>query len=480
ASNIGETCATVTWLELNAALLALSGEARYAAEIERSMFNQLLAAQDERSGEICYYTALAGRKEFSPGPLCCVSSGPRALSRLPEFAYGIGEGVLAVLQYAPGRAELALGGTRVVLEVATEFPARGAVRLTLTPERPLRFALRLRVPDWAGRFEASLAGHRVAGRAGEFLDLEADWRAGSVVEVAMDLPLAALEGPPTYPGHRLLRRGPQVLALERSLNPQVPYLERTAVAMPPRAVEPLPAPAGWGPGPVYRVPGRARTGARAPLVERACTLAFVPYADARDYRVLLPRAGALAPQPPPVTAYARVALSSAPWRVRPGARALAADRAEAVTDEDPASHCAILSDDPTLTSALGPGARRGEPVWFAVILDEPAAVVRIVFRHGPVAASGGAFDAADGGPWIEIAPERLQGWRDGHYPSPERGPWKRVGRLPGYPAAGEPRPPGGAVYELTLPTAEPIHGLRIVGRPDGDSVSCAELSGFAT
>ncbi|MBO7941799.1 glycoside hydrolase family 127 protein, partial [Streptomyces sp. S9] len=40
-----ETCSTLAWIQLNRELLAITGQARYAEEIERSAYNDLLAAQ---------------------------------------------------------------------------------------------------------------------------------------------------------------------------------------------------------------------------------------------------------------------------------------------------------------------------------------------------------------------------------------------------------------------------------------------------
>ncbi len=40
--NLCETCVTVTWIELNSQLLRLTGDARFAEQLERVVYNQLL------------------------------------------------------------------------------------------------------------------------------------------------------------------------------------------------------------------------------------------------------------------------------------------------------------------------------------------------------------------------------------------------------------------------------------------------------
>ena len=65
--HIGEGCVTVTWMQLSLNLLRLTGQPKYAEQLERSIYNHLLAAQDASNGDICYYTALNGTKEATKG-----------------------------------------------------------------------------------------------------------------------------------------------------------------------------------------------------------------------------------------------------------------------------------------------------------------------------------------------------------------------------------------------------------------------------
>lgn len=267
-SDVGEGCATVTWLQLNWQLLRLTGEARYAQELERTVYNQLLGAQDPHNGNICYFTPLNGRKQPTPGINCCVSSEPRGISMIPRIAWGSLEKGIAVELYTPGEVEIA--GTRLKSETA--FPSDGAVTLTVEPDRPRRFPLFLRVPSWTSAFSAGIGGRKLEGRPGEYLKIDREWRAGDRVEVAMDMTVHLLDGGKSYPDEVAVSRGPQVLALEASLNP-VPPAEAAVGKGDPR-LEPAPA---WDGGSAYRLDAGGRQ------------WTLVPFADAREYRVWLPR-----------------------------------------------------------------------------------------------------------------------------------------------------------------------------------------------
>src|ERR1051325_270572 len=61
-NNVGETCVTVTWLQFNAQLLRLTGEARFAELLERVVLNQLFGAQCPDGSAWGYYVQMQGKK----------------------------------------------------------------------------------------------------------------------------------------------------------------------------------------------------------------------------------------------------------------------------------------------------------------------------------------------------------------------------------------------------------------------------------
>ena len=56
--SMGEGCVTVTWLQFSQALYNLTGEPKYIDEIEKTIYNHLLAAENPQTGCVSYYTAL--------------------------------------------------------------------------------------------------------------------------------------------------------------------------------------------------------------------------------------------------------------------------------------------------------------------------------------------------------------------------------------------------------------------------------------
>ena len=189
-----ETCATLAWIQLNRELLAITGDAKYADEIERSAYNDLLGAQAPNGEDWNYYSFPNGARVYTTYWRCCKSSGAMALEELPAIAYrSAGDDEITIALYGEGEAELALAGeARVRLEQSTRYPFDGEVRIRVTPQTPSRFRIRVRIPQWATRAriainDAALAESLVPGA---FAILDRDWRAGD--EIALSFPMIPL------------------------------------------------------------------------------------------------------------------------------------------------------------------------------------------------------------------------------------------------------------------------------------------------
>jgi hypothetical protein len=184
-----ETCAVLSWLQLNRELLAITGEACYAEEIECTAYNDLLGAQAPNGEDWCYYSFPNGRRVHTTYWRCCKSSGAMALEELPGVAYGVTAAQdLVVNLYGPGKAELLhpLAG-RVRLVQVTEYPLAGNVRLVVQPENVgSEFSLLLRVPSWAQgarwRVNGGPDAALLADSFGSYARIRRIWQGNDVVE----------------------------------------------------------------------------------------------------------------------------------------------------------------------------------------------------------------------------------------------------------------------------------------------------------
>lgn len=199
-----ETCSTLAWIQLNRELLAITGQARYAEEIERSAYNDLLAAQAPDGEDWCYYVFPNGRRVHTTYWRCCKSSGAMALEELPGVAYALGaDGAVAANLYAAGSARIVhpLAG-ELDLQQDTAYPFDGDIRLRVSPQRAARFAVRLRIPSWASGAQVAVNGAPAEGEPapGDYFAIEREWRDGD--EIVLRLPMRPV-------AHRALNRNVQ-------------------------------------------------------------------------------------------------------------------------------------------------------------------------------------------------------------------------------------------------------------------------------
>lgn len=448
-ANIGETCVTVTWIQLNSQLLRLTGEARYGDEIERSLYNHLAGAQRPDGREWCYYTALEGIKPYGPGINCCVSSGPRGMAMVPELAYlTVGSGKhesLAVNLFEPSRATLRLGGQSVTVEQATAFPGSGVTTLTFRMSKSATFGLQIRSPEWS--HPLTVSDMKASLRDGWTVIAPRSWKDGDTIRIDFSLKPRMVLGEHSNAGRAALTYGPFVLAYDEAQNPGLPPSAALSFVKENRLRVSVSTAAAAAPA----VAAIVRT-ARGDVNH---TAVFVPFAEAgaeggSRYRVWLYAPGE---GPPPNASLLAFGEES---RARQG------NVGGSINDGDGDTFVVTFS-----------GESRDED-WFAVSLDAPVEIRRVVFAHGRTFHDGGWFDASVGKPRVQV--QRVKG-----------GPWETIGVLEEYPATTATDSKGlrnGQAFTLRLTSPVRAVAIRVIGKPaHGDNpaqafASCAELEAF--
>ena len=184
-----ETCSTMAWIQLNRELLAILGDAAFAQEIERSAYNDLLGAQAPDGEDWCYYSFPNGKRVHTTYWRCCKSSGAMAIEELPAIAYGVtADAAVAVNLLGPSEAALDLpdvGAVRVAQR--TRYPFDGAVEIDVAPPATSRFAIDVRIPDWAEEAILRVGADRYEAVPGSYARIEREWRTGDTI--ALDLPM---------------------------------------------------------------------------------------------------------------------------------------------------------------------------------------------------------------------------------------------------------------------------------------------------
>ena len=191
-----ETCVLITWMRLCEKLCEVTGEPRWADELERTFFNAYLGQLARDGSTFASYEGLAGVRERRH-PLqcrmeanCCSANGPRGfLSFMGSAASAKGD-VITVNQYVFGHVDVpcaAVNGGNIRLDSFTEYPRVMRYAVTLAFRDPAEFTLRFRAPAWSARTAVrTSSGETAESKGGEYITLRRIWKPGDQIEVTFD------------------------------------------------------------------------------------------------------------------------------------------------------------------------------------------------------------------------------------------------------------------------------------------------------
>lgn len=215
AYHMMETCVTTTWMRLCQTLLHVTRDPVWADQIEKSLYNALLAALSRDGAtfsKYCPLEGLRGRGEDQCGMKtnCCIANGPRGFVVLLESILMADVDAVMVNLYSESRAAVALpNGNRITVEQKTDYPAGDTVTLVVTPSREAAFTLKLRIPAWSSKTSVAVNGEPCTGvMRGTYLPVARHWKAGDTVALKLELVGRCR----MKDNHFALERGPITLA----------------------------------------------------------------------------------------------------------------------------------------------------------------------------------------------------------------------------------------------------------------------------
>ena len=218
-----ETCVTFTWMQFNERLMDFSDEVKYVDQIERTMYNALMASLKDDGSQIVQYAPLEGFRREGGQQCevrinCCNANAPRAFAMIPRILYRTPKvDRVDVNLYIPSTASIQLGKRSLELNQETDYPRTGEVMLTVTPDKgkPLKADIALRIPAWAENARVEVNGEAVNGAgAGTYCVVSREWKAGDRISLKMDMQGRVVE----LNGCLAVERGPVVFARDTRFN----------------------------------------------------------------------------------------------------------------------------------------------------------------------------------------------------------------------------------------------------------------------
>jgi len=228
-----ETCAGIGSLMWNWRMLNITGQARFADEMERALYNSVLSGISLDGKRFFYTNPLRNVGAELPFSLrwsrtreeyiscfCCPPNVVRTVAQVGQYAYGVSPEGVWVHLYGSSRVEAGLpGGGAVRLRQETGYPFDGQITITVEAAPPGRLVLFLRIPGWAASALVEVNGRPAAEdvQPGSYLRIERAWAAGDRVFLRLDMTPRLIEAHPLVEearNHLAVQRGPLVYCLE--------------------------------------------------------------------------------------------------------------------------------------------------------------------------------------------------------------------------------------------------------------------------
>jgi hypothetical protein len=233
-------CGAYAHFKLTRYLLRATRDSRYGDSMERVMYNTVLGSKPlEPNGAAFYYSDynFQGWRVYSDHVWpCCSGTLPQIAADYRISAYfRDGSGVYVNL-YVPSTLRWMEGGRQFSLEQAGNYPLEDTVRMKVTAPHAAKFAVVLRIPEWAEGASVAVNGRAAPGSvaAGAFFRVERKWQGGDTISLTLPMAprLEAIDA--RHPETVALMRGPLVLF---ALGTEKPALSRKQL-LAARQVEP--------------------------------------------------------------------------------------------------------------------------------------------------------------------------------------------------------------------------------------------------
>ena len=241
-----ETCVTVTWMKLCYQMLMLTGDSKYADQIEIALYNAMMGAVNI-NGNIASDRQIFPFDSYSPvrngvrGMIvgghqdiirnrfywgCCVSISTAGTALPAKIAMMSSKYGVAVNLFIAGEYKTEINGKQVTLKVETDYPKNGNVKITVLSDGT--FPIEVRIPEYSKETKLTVAGESVVADSGKFAVINRTWKNGDVIELELDMRTKIItagsinpEATPEALANIALRRGPITLARDAQLEENI-------------------------------------------------------------------------------------------------------------------------------------------------------------------------------------------------------------------------------------------------------------------
>ncbi|HTW99773.1 MAG TPA: beta-L-arabinofuranosidase domain-containing protein [Acidimicrobiales bacterium] len=218
-----ETCAAIASVMWNWRMLLITGEARFADLMERTLYNGFIGGVGLDGTSFYYENPLQSRQPTARAPwydcACCPPNAMRLLASLQHYLTTATAGGVQLHHYAPSTQRIDAPAGSLELAVETGYPYSGAVSVRVLAAPPGELEIAARIPPWAGDVSGTLNGASLPAEPGtdRYLRLRRPWSAGEEIVLELELrprTVRALDEIDAVRGCVAFERGPLVYCIE--------------------------------------------------------------------------------------------------------------------------------------------------------------------------------------------------------------------------------------------------------------------------
>ncbi len=231
----GETCASVALAFFAHRMLKANPKSEYADVLEKVLYNGIISGVQLDGQSFFYVNPLEVfpeacekseiNRHVKPvrqkwfGCACCPPNLARIVTSISSYLYTVGKDTLFVHLYAGSETELSIGENKLKLNVETNYPYDGKVKLNLNSD----IKLALRIPGWCRNYSIMVNGENVTDASVKdgYIYLTELGGENNVIEFDMDMPVKLISSNPLVrhnAGRAAVMRGPLVYCLEETDN----------------------------------------------------------------------------------------------------------------------------------------------------------------------------------------------------------------------------------------------------------------------
>ena len=237
----GETCASVALAFFAHRMLKANPKSEYADVLEKLLYNGIISGVQLDGQSFFYVNPLEVfpeacekseiNRHVKPvrqkwfGCACCPPNLARIVTSISSYLYTVGKDTLFVHLYAGSETELSIGENKLKLNVETDYPYDGKVKLNLNSDKKdlQNIKLALRIPGWCRNYSIMVNGENVTNTSVKdgYIYITKLSGENNVIEFDMDMPVKLIRANPLVrhnTGRAAVMRGPLVYCLEETDN----------------------------------------------------------------------------------------------------------------------------------------------------------------------------------------------------------------------------------------------------------------------